>query len=44
MGGGDVNDGAGRDTKEAVVRKKSDRGTTRCNVVKGSKKKEATRV
>jgi len=47
MGGGYVSGGAGGavlDTNEAVARKESDRGTARCNVVKGSKKKGATRV
>jgi len=44
MCGGYVSGGAVLDTKEAVARKKSDRGTARRNVVKGSKKKGATRV
>ena len=44
MRGGYVSGGAVLDTKEAVARKKSDRGTARRNVVKGSKKKGATRV
>ena len=39
-----MNDGAGRDTNEAVVRGKSDKDTARGNVGTGSKKKGTVRV